>query len=69
MMAKLKVILKYAALTAVGILLYYILHGQATAERGYEAIGGEVFALFLPGFWLIIETNLRDWKQKIDDEK
>ena len=65
----LKPFLKYAALTAVGILLYYILHGQATAERGYEAIGGEVFALFIPGLWYIIETSFRDWKQEMDDDE
>ena len=69
MTSKLKAVLKYAALTSVGILLYYLLHGQATAERGYEAIGGEVFALFLPAIWAAIETGLRDWKREIDDDE
>ena len=66
---KFKTFLKYAALAVVGILLYYILHGQATAERGYEAIGGEVFAIFLPAIWAVIESSFRDWKQEMDDDE
>lgn len=68
-MKAIKIFLKYSVLTAAGIFLYCILHDQATAQRGYEAIGGEMFALFLPAIWAVIETSLRDWKQEIDDAK
>lgn len=33
-------VLKYAALTAAGVLLFRWGQGYALAERGYEAIGG-----------------------------
>lgn len=39
---------KYAALTVAGVLLFRAGAAYALTERGYKAIGGEVFALFLP---------------------
>ncbi len=43
-----------AILTVVAaIAAYILLHKIGTAERGYEAIGGEIFALLIPVFvWL-----------------
>ena len=49
-------VLKYAALTAAGVLLFRWGQGYALAERGYEAIGGEG----LPLFWYLTETTIRD---------
>lgn len=49
-----KAIVKYAALTLIGFLLFQAGQAHALAERGYEALGGEAFALFLPvltGWW------------------
>ena len=47
-------IVKYAVLTLIGILLFRVGQAQALIERGYEALGGEVFALFLPVFhWMV----------------
>ena len=47
-------IVKYAVLTLIGILLFKAGHAQALLERGYEALGGEVCALFLPVFhWMV----------------
>ena len=46
-------VLKYAALTVAGVLLFL-------AERGYEAIGGEALLLGLPLFWYLTETTIRD---------
>ena len=37
-------VLKYAALTAAGVLLFRWGQGYALAERGYKAIGGEAVA-------------------------
>ena len=33
-------------------------------ERGYEAVGGEAFALLLPVMYYLISTTVKDW---IDD--
>lgn len=52
-----RAILKYAILTACGIALYCIASAFAFAERGYRAVGGEIFLLFLPlWYWLISQT-------------
>ncbi|MEY8313482.1 hypothetical protein AALA61_16305, partial [Oscillospiraceae bacterium 42-9] len=41
-------IAKYAALTLFGFLLLKAGAARALADRGYQALGGEVFALFIP---------------------
>lgn len=53
-------VLKYAALTAAGVLLFRWGQEYALAERGYEAIGGEALLLGLPLFWYLTETTIRD---------
>ena len=35
-------------MTAMGLAMYLVLHEVATVQRGYEAIGGEIFFLLLP---------------------
>lgn len=50
----------YATLTVAGILLFRAGAAVAYAERGYMAVGGEVFALFLPLFYFIISATVRD---------
>lgn len=51
---------KYAALTLVGFLLFRAGQAHALAERGYEALGGEVFALFLPVLYWMVTRVIRD---------
>lgn len=51
---------KYAALTLVGVLLFRAGQAHALAERGYEALGGEVFALFLPVLYWMVARVVRD---------
>lgn len=51
---------KYAALTLVGVLLFRAGQTRALAERGYEALGGEVFALFLPVFYWMVSRVIKD---------
>ena len=51
---------KWAAITACGILFFDRGHAAAYAQRGYEAIGGEIFLLFLPLFWLLIEISVKE---------
>ena len=50
----------YASLTVAGIMLFRAGAAVAYAERGYNAVGGEVFALFLPAFYYIISQAVGD---------
>lgn len=59
-------ILKYLALTLLGFLLFKMAAKQARFDRGYAAIGGEAFFLFLPVFYYLISKTVRDW---LDDLK
>lgn len=59
---------KYAALTVAGVLLFRAGAAYALTERGYKAIGGEVFALFLPVFFYIASVTVRDWFRDIKQE-
>lgn len=52
---------KYAALTAAGILLFRAGAAYALVERGYKAVGGEVFALFLPVIYYAVSAAVRDF--------
>ena len=56
---------KYAALTVAGVLLFRAGAAYALTERGYKAIGGEVFALFLPVFYYTISATVRDYITEI----
>lgn len=59
---------KYAALTVAGVLLYRAGAAFALAERGYRAVGGEVFALFLPVFYYEIAACVRDYIKKQEEQ-
>lgn len=41
-------ILEAAAVMAATLLIYVLLHKAGTAARGYQAIGGEIFAFAIP---------------------
>lgn len=56
----LKAVAKYAALTLIGFQLFRAGQAHALAERGYKALGGEVFALFLPLFYWLAARVARD---------
>ena len=49
-----------AALTIAGIMLFREGAARALAYRGYFAVGGEVFALFLPVFYYCLSRTVRD---------
>ncbi|MCI9225016.1 MAG: hypothetical protein HFE91_06075 [Acutalibacter sp.] len=55
-----KAIVKYAALTLIGFLLFQAGQAHALAERGYEALGGEAFALFLPVLYWVVGRVVQD---------
>lgn len=48
-----RTIAKYAVLTLAGIILFRAGAAYALTERGYSAVGGEAFALFLPVFYAL----------------
>ena len=58
-----KAILKNTLILAVAIALYILAHKAGTAERRYEAIGGEMFVpflvLFAPRIWKIIKEPFK----------
>lgn len=62
-------VVKYAALTFAGFLLFRAGQAHAFAERGYEALGGEVFALFLPVFYWMVSRTARDMMDMSGKEK
>lgn len=51
----------YKALTVTGIVLFVVANVWATTQRGYWAVGGEMFLLALPAYvWMVrsvIETE------------
>lgn len=49
-----KTILKGLLISFATIAAYDLLHVLATAERGYEAYGGELFALLIPFFIAVV---------------
>lgn len=51
---------KYAALTVAGALLFRAGAAYAFGCRGYAAVGGEIFALFLPIIYYAVSTTVRD---------
>lgn len=54
-------VLKYAALTLLGFMLFKAAAIQARIDRGYSAIGGEAMFIFLPVFYYLISKTVRDW--------
>ena len=55
-----RTVLKYTGLAIAGIILFGIGAAYAYAERGYPAVGGEVFALFTPLFYWLVSHTIRD---------
>ena len=45
---------KYSGLTLAGIILFRAGAAYALTVRGYSAVGGEAFALFLPVFYALL---------------
>ena len=51
----------YIVLTLLGVWLYRLGADYAYQQRGYFAVGGEVFALTLPYFYWTITRTLKDF--------
>lgn len=63
-----RIVIKYAILTLIGIILFRAGAAAGLRDRGYEAVGGEAFALLLPVLYYLISTTLRDWVDDIRAE-
>lgn len=63
-----RTIIKYAILTLIGIVLFRAGAAAALRDRGYEAVGGEAFALLLPVLYYLISTTVKDWIDYIREE-
>lgn len=63
-----KKIFKYIAICTVALVAYAIAHELATMERGYEAIGGEIFIPFIvllaKPMWKMIKEPFKELKTK-----
>lgn len=60
-----KVVLWFLVLS----VLYLLAHTAATAERGYEAVGGEAVVWLIPLFWWFIKSSIRKGKQNERKDK
>ena len=63
-----KAIIKYTLILAVAIIAYELAHKAGTAERGYEAVGGEIFIplliIFAEDIWKIIKAPFKEIKER-----
>ena len=50
------------------LVTYIVLHRIGTAERGYEAIGGEAFAFLIPYFIWVANKFKKPIKEVGDNE-
>ena len=62
-------ILKWVAISAVGILLFLWGKEAAFEWRGYEAIGGEYLLLLFPLLWWAVEGTIKDTREAWKDRR
>ena len=54
----LKFIIKWVVVLLASVMFYKVCHYVATLDRGYEAIGGEIFMFLIPFFvWIAPEIK------------
>ena len=54
----LRFVIKWSVVLLVAVIFYKVCHYIATLDRGYEAIGGEVFMFLIPFFvWIAPEIK------------
>ena len=58
---------KYIFLTAVGIILFKYASAYATAQRGYQTVGGEYFLLLLPAIYAMVEEAAHGMAQSFTE--
>jgi hypothetical protein len=63
-----KCILKWTFVFVLSVLAFIVLHKLATIERGYNAIGGEMFMFLIPLFvWIApkIKKSIKEIKDEL----
>lgn len=60
--------MKYTVLSLLGLLLYSYAAEYVSHWRGYFAVGGEFFILFLPLFYHIISKSVRDTIEEVKND-
>ena len=64
-----KDIIKYTLILAVAVIAYILAHKAGTTERGYEAVGGEIFVplliVFAEDIWEIIKAPFKEVKSNV----
>ena len=63
----LKFIIKWADVLLASVMFYNICHYVATLDRGYEAIGGEMFMFLIP-FFVWVAPEIKKSIKEIKDE-
>ena len=63
----LKFIIKWAVVLLASVMFYKACHYVATLDRGYEAIGGEMFVFLIP-FFVWISPEIKKSIKEIKDE-
>ena len=63
----LRFIIKWAIVLFASVMLYKLCHYVATLDRGYEAIGGEMFMFLIP-FFVWIAPEIKKSTKEIKDE-
>ncbi len=56
---------KWGAICGGSLWLYWQASGMALAERGYQAVGGEILLLLIPFLYYIIERIYRNFTADI----
>ena len=58
-----KKFVKWALISILSVILFVLAHKLATAERTYNAIGGEMFMLLIPFFVWYIQDCVKFFKE------
>ena len=63
--------IKWVCVLAISVTAFVVTHKIATSDRGYNALGGEVFMLMIPFFvWISpeIKKSIKEIKDDISAE-
>lgn len=63
-----RMILKWSFVIALSVGAFIVLHKLATVQRGYNALGGEIFIFLIPLFvWLApeIKKSIKEIKDEL----
>lgn len=62
-----KKFIKWILVFVLSAIIFFIMHELATLERGYKAMGGELFMLMIP-FFVWLSPEIKKSIKEIKDE-